>query len=116
MKKIMNRFYTDWLDILVGFFTIMIWEFWKRILNISSATTAVYGFYILLVVTPFIGTLFIVSYIYDEMMGFIKIHFENCKSNPDPFFIRVKPGLENNILHWLFVLVLNTFVMGLLFS
>ena len=108
MKKIISDFFNG-LWIGFGILTELTPHWIEKVKNISPTATAVYGFYILLIVAPFIGAVIIVSYIYDEMMGYIRIHRVN-----DPFFTELKPGIENNILTFVSLLVANVFFTSII--
>lgn len=109
MKKIISDFFNGlWMGF--GILTELTPHWIEKVKNISPTATAVYGFYVFLITTPFIGTLLIVSYIYDEMMGYIKIH----RNLNDPFFAELKPGIENNILTFVALLVANVFFISII--
>lgn len=122
-EKIINRL-VEWLEVFIaalicflGITSELIPHWVKRKLMtkwLGAGSSAVFAYYVWLVTTPLVGFIMITSYIYDEMQGYYKIHLRSAKENPDPFFMMQKPGLENNILTFVALLIANVTVTSII--
>ena len=81
---------------------------------LGTGSSAVFAYYVWLIITPLVGFIMITSYAYDEVQGYYKIHLQSSKENPDPFFMMQKPGIENNILTFVALLIANAAVTSII--
>lgn len=118
IENIINKTTNRIKEIIVGFIIVLGLTDWvkRRLMTkwLGAGNSTVFAYHVWLIITPVVGFIMLTAYIYDEMKGYYKIHVESSRVNPDPFWMMQKPGMENNILSFVALLIANAIVTSII--